>query len=92
MSDKRRCINAFLYQDRIIAGGQEVDGDDPILETHGAHFADPVRRGATVFEAATAAPGELRNLTPAVKRGPGRPRKEAPKVEPVKVAEKTGDE
>ena len=79
-----------LATGRIIAGGTEVAADDPILERFGAHFTPPAKPApsATVVETATAAPGELRALTPPVKRGPGRPRKVTPETQAV---EKEGD-
>lgn len=80
MSDKFRCTNAFLYDGRVYPGGHEVDEDDAILDTHRAHFAKVEHRGAPTFEAATAAPGELRTLTAPTRRGPGRPRKDAAKA------------
>ena len=95
MSNKHRCINAFAYCPegggmRIYAGGVEVDGDDPILETHSAHFA-PIAAAVSVpapsrIERATAEPGELRELS-APKRRPGRPRKNPQPVEPEIPAE-----
>jgi hypothetical protein len=41
--------------------GQVVAADDPILRTHGGAFTEVVPHGV---EQATAAPGEVRNVTP----------------------------
>lgn len=58
-----RCINAFLYDNRIYPGGLQVEDDNPILETHAAHFAkvEDSRHGG---ETTSQAPGETR--TPAL--------------------------
>lgn len=69
---KFRCINAFAFDDKVYPGGLEVDGDDPIMRSHRAHFAQVEQASSPVVsEVATAAPGEPRSLT-APKRGPGR--------------------
>lgn len=62
MADTFRCINAFNFGDRMYPGGFQVEEGDPILKTHGDHFAR-VESPVTV-EATTAAPGERRELTP----------------------------
>lgn len=62
-----RCINAFTFVDRVIAGGALIDDDDPILNSHAAHFV------------AVAEPPALRGETASTdkqRRRPGRPRKE----------------
>ncbi|WP_280371156.1 hypothetical protein [Nocardia wallacei] len=61
-----RCINAFAYGDRIVAGGVEVADDDPILASHAAHFVEvgqPAPAMRPSVEATTAAPGERRSLS-----------------------------
>jgi hypothetical protein len=87
-----RCTNAFATAGkvpRVVGGGEEVLDDDPILKTHRAHFvlaADRlVERAAPQFEQATAAPNELRTVTPPARRGPGRP----PKVKQDTKSEET---
>lgn len=89
MTDKYRCINPFAAGDRIYAGGTEVEDKDPILKSHGDHFAK-VTGSATVFEATTAAPGEQRDLTPPRKAAV---KKAAPKRAPGKSTDdgKTGE-
>lgn len=54
-----RCINAFMYADRVYPGGIQVSDGDPILKTHAAHFAR-VEVAAPFTETATATPGETR--------------------------------
>jgi hypothetical protein len=80
---KYRCINPFATGDRIYTGGEEVDEGDAIIKTHRGHFAEVTTRPG-VFEAATAAPGEQRDLsTP--KKAPAKKapaKKAAPKAEP----------
>ncbi|UGT65323.1 hypothetical protein LTT66_18305 [Nocardia gipuzkoensis] len=93
---KYRCINAFATGDRIYTGGEEVDEGDQILKTHRGHFAEVASRPG-VFEAATAAPGEQRDLTPPrkapAKKAPAK--KAAPKAEsktePARSENKTDD-
>lgn len=80
MTDKYRCTNAFAFEDRIYAGGTEVEDGDPILGSHGGHFARVQDRPA-VFETATAEPGEQRDLTPPRKTAA---KKAAPKHPPAK--------
>ncbi len=48
-----RCINAFTYGDRVIAGGAKVAGNDPILETHRDYFAEIAVAEAVGSETAT---------------------------------------
>ncbi|WP_330253135.1 hypothetical protein OG874_00520 [Nocardia sp. NBC_00565] len=83
---KYRCNNGFIYYtaagEKTITGGMEVDGDDPILQSHRAHFvamagSDPEPPVAVRTEVATAAPDEMRAL-PTPKRGPSRGRKASP--------------
>jgi hypothetical protein len=62
MADTFRCINAFNFGDRMYPGGFQVEEGDPILQTHGDHFARV--ESPVVVEATTAAPGERRDLTP----------------------------
>ncbi|WP_454199584.1 hypothetical protein [Nocardia sp. Marseille-Q1738] len=90
---KYRCINAFTFNDRMYPGGLEVDGDDEILASHGAHFAQVAEPPARSVETATAGPGEARNLTPPQK-APARKapaKKAAPKAAPAE-SEKKPDE
>ncbi|UQE74197.1 hypothetical protein MYK68_15915 [Gordonia sp. PP30] len=63
-----RCINAFAYGDRVVAGGTLVDEGDPILESHPALF---------VAVAEPAAPGTETADTVVLRtsRRPGRPKK-----------------
>jgi hypothetical protein len=78
--------------DRIYTGGEEVDEGDQILKTHRGHFAEVTSRPG-VFEAATAAPGEQRDLTPP-KKAPAKKapaKKAAPKAEPAKSESKADD-
>lgn len=97
---KYRCNNAFFYGERLVAGGVEVDAEDPILRTHREHFVavdgPAPEPPAARTEVATAAPDEMRTLS-APKRAPGRGRKAAPAeesdgtepvVEPVTPADK----
>lgn len=49
-----RCINAFSTATRVVAHGAAVEDDDPILDTHGIHFAHVhVPAGPTVVESAS---------------------------------------
>lgn len=48
-----RCINAFVFGDRIVAGGALVDDGDPILSTHLKHFAEVQSAPAPSGEAAS---------------------------------------
>lgn len=68
-----RCTESFAYfQDgrpHVFAGGQEVLEGDPVLASHGAFFEaaeDAVSRRSPKrsAEAASAAPGELRDVKP----------------------------
>lgn len=78
---KYRCNNGFIYYsadgEKTIAGGTEVDSDDPILQTHRAHFVAVEGSGPepTVVrtEVATASPNEARTVS-TTKRGPARRR------------------
>lgn len=62
MADTYRCINAFAFGDRMYPGGSQVEEGDPILASHGAHFARVASQA--VVEATTAEPGARRDLTP----------------------------
>lgn len=96
---KYRCNNAFIHYtadgEKTIAGGVEVDGDDPILHTHGAHFVPVTTEPGSPMprtEVTTAAPGELRSVTQP-KRGPGRrkqPEQDAEPAKPENVDESEG--
>lgn len=69
-----RCINAFWYADRMIAGGALVNDDDPILATHAAHFV--------VVEEPATGRGETANAD-RQRRRPGRSGKEHVETPPV---------
>lgn len=56
-----RCINAFSFEERVVAGGAEVPDDDPILSTHADHFVK-VAEPFVGVETTVAAPGEPRHV------------------------------
>lgn len=80
-----RCINAFAFEDKVFGNGIVVADDDPILTSHGDHFAEVDEIGAArAVEQAVAEPGGLRAA----------PRKKAPakKAAPAKaVNEEKGE-
>lgn len=65
-----RCINAFVFGEKVFPNGYEAGDDDPILKSHRDHFAE-VQAGSVglAIEQATATPGGLR-ATPAKKATP----------------------
>ncbi|MGW7085019.1 hypothetical protein ACWGH2_16225 [Streptomyces sp. NPDC054871] len=72
----KRCTESFsVWREGVPTAftvGQLVDEKHPIIRSHGHLFADPeatVRPAAV--EAATAAPGELRDLAPPATTGEG---------------------
>ncbi|CPX29511.1 Uncharacterised protein [Mycobacteroides abscessus] len=66
-----RCTNAFTFNDHVYAGGCEVQDDDPILETHAAHFVK-VGESTLPVETATAAhPRAVKKAAP--KKAPAKP-------------------
>lgn len=73
-----RCINAFVFDDVVYPNGFQAEDNDPILKTHGTHFAQ-VEQGMPnrAVEQAEATPGGLRAKTPA-KKAPAK--KAAPKL------------
>lgn len=73
-----RCTNAFTFNDHVYAGGCEVQDDDPILETHAAHF---VKVGDSTFPVETATAAHPRAV-----------KKAAPKKAPAKPAPAKEDE
>ena len=61
-----RCVNAFSYAGRIIAGGQSVTDDDAILDTHRHLFVHvPDASSVARSETADAAPAVPRRRAPA---------------------------
>lgn len=71
-----RCVNAFTDGTNVYAGGCEVQDDNPILETHSAHF---VKVGESVLPTETASAAHPRAVKKAApKKAP------APKAEPAK--------
>lgn len=67
-----RCIDAFVFDDRVYPNGVQVADNDPILKTHSGHFAEvdesaPFR----AVEQAVAEPGGLR-AAPARKTAPAK--------------------
>lgn len=70
-----KCKDSFVVYDtpgipRLVAAGQTVEDDDPIVKGREHHFealeatAKPVRSFLSRGEVASAAPGELRSLIP----------------------------
>ncbi|GAS95469.1 uncharacterized protein RMCC_2435 [Mycolicibacterium canariasense] len=75
-----RCINAFAYKDVVYPNGFQAEDDDPILKTHGEHFAAVDQGSATrAVEQAVARPDGLRAVP--AKKAPAK--KAAPKPGPV---------
>lgn len=73
-----RCINAFVFGDVVYPNGFQAEDNDPILKTHGDHFAEVDQSVANrMVEQAEATPGGLRAKTPA-KKAPAK--KAAPKL------------
>lgn len=71
-----RCIDAFVFDDRVYPNGIQVDDSDPILKTHAGHFAEVDESGpARAVEQAVAEPGGLRSA----------PKKAAAKKAPAKA-------
>lgn len=71
-----RCIDAFVFDDRVYPNGIQVDDSDPILKTHAGHFAEVDESGPTrAVEQAVAEPGGLRSA----------PKKAAAKKAPAKA-------
>lgn len=71
-----RCIDAFVFDDRVYPNGIQVDDSDPILKTHAGHFAEVDESGpARAVEQAVAEPGDLRSA----------PKKAAAKKAPAKA-------
>lgn len=61
-----RCTESHFDGTRVVAAGELVDSDDPILQGREQYF-EPVdtyvtRRSARAVETATAAPGEVRTV------------------------------
>lgn len=62
-----RCVEPFATANGdVYGGGLLVSDDDPILQSHGGHFArvSAVTMLSTATETATAAPGEHRSAPP----------------------------
>lgn len=56
-----RCVNAFVFGEKVYPGGLLVEDSDPILGSHGSHFAKVNDTGPGVrSETATAGPSEVR--------------------------------
>ena len=75
-----RCINAFAFDGVVYPNGFQAEDGDPILKSHGEHFAEVDESGpltARAVEQAVAEPGGLRAA----------PKKKAPaKKAPAKAA------
>lgn len=69
-----RCIDAFVFDDRVYPNGIQVDDSDPILKTHAGHFAEVDESGpARAVEQAVAEPGGLRSAPKkAAKKAPAK--------------------
>lgn len=67
-----RCVNAFVFADKMYANGCVIADDDAILRTHTDHFArvDETVAAAAAVEQAVAEPGGLRSVTPPKKKLP----------------------
>lgn len=62
-----RSLGGFSFNDRIIAGGQLVEDDDPILDTHAEIFVKVAEPAAPAGETAST---DVPRKTPAKKAGP----------------------
>jgi hypothetical protein len=59
-----RCINAFMFGDNVYPNGYEAADDDPILRTHGDHFAEVDHSTLSrAVEQAVAEPGGMRAVS-----------------------------
>lgn len=71
-----RCIDAFVFDERVYPNGIQVDDSDPILKTHAGHFAEVDESGVSrAVEQAVAEPGGLRSApkkAPAKKAAPAK--------------------
>lgn len=72
-----RCINAFDYNNRVFPGGYQIEDNDPILDTHAAHFVRVGEVPSVGTETASAAPTRPRAVDHKPEPRRGRPRKQA---------------
>lgn len=77
-----RCIDAFVFNERVYPNGIQIGDDDPILKTHADHFAEvDESTGFRAVEQAVAGPGGLRHADKKAPAKKAAPTKAAPKAD-----------